>query len=198
MLEAFALDPLLTWEAKELSVSNSEYRVRRPKDQHLIHWAATDRPATDKRAKLDQANSQPKVEEVRQRQQQRQETEVVVNLGGSFIAAGSLADKVDDRLKSGHASAERTSGTDIHIDLGARDITQRLEQTRLQTVKEESLDTTTTREGEDSYLAKQMEYVMTNERAFKVLDRIEKKLSGQSLQVTYDVLPLIEFCGNRQ
>jgi hypothetical protein len=134
-------------------------------------------------------------------ERRRKETEVVVNLGGSFIAAGSLANPKVPHAGRGLARVEeesqRGSGS---IDVN---LTMDRGKERLVTVLESTAPSTTTHsqgltntgtgtavtrgtDGEESYMAKKMAHIMTNERAFKVLNRIEQKLAGTDSQLWGD------------
>jgi hypothetical protein len=144
-------------------------------------------------------------------ERRRKETEVIVNLGGSFIAAGSLAPKHnhrDDqnrglaRVNEDETMSERENGNDKSAGAGGPSIDVHLTSTargkdRLDTVPESippsttmsnltqantRTGTATATDGEESYLAKKMAHIMTNERAFKVLNRIEQKLAGTDRQ----------------
>lgn len=156
------------------------------RDQAVPPPIATDRPTSSRPLEKSLAT-----------ERRRKETEVVVNLGGSFIAAGSLADPKTPRgLPMVEEENQRGSGSidvNLTIDRGKE---------RLGTVPESIAPSTTAHshgatntgtgtgtavtggtDGEESYMAKKMAHIMTNERAFKVLNRIEQKLAGTDSQL---------------
>jgi hypothetical protein len=123
-----------------------------------------------------------------ERTRRERENEVIVNLGGSFIAAGSLAapkptaagvrldriDEVDSRNSS------------LEVDMGRLNIQNKGKsrtggRASLETVIESVQSGASTASNEESYTSKKLAHVMTNERAVKVLNRIEQKLAGNDM-----------------
>ena len=131
-------------------------------------------------------------------ERRRKEAEVVVNLGGSFIAAGSLVNPkvphTSRNLPRVEEENQRGSGSiDVHLtmDRGKERLGTVLESTAPSTANHSQGPTNTgtgtaitgATDGEESYMAKKMAHIMTNERAFKVLNRIEQKLAGTDSQL---------------
>lgn len=129
-----------------------------------------------------------------ERRKKEKATEVVLNLGGSFIAPGSLAKSKPANIRGlGRVQEEEEVGGSVDVDMNGNG----RKKGRLNTVHESRAsqpddrpNTTTTHtnatmttttaasQGDDSYMAQKMSHIMTNERAFKVLTRIEEKLAG--------------------
>jgi len=118
-------------------------------------------------------------------ERRKKDTEVVLNLGGSFIAPGSLARSKPVHLRGlGRVEEEATAGGSIDVDMmeggkkGRLGTVHESQASQPEVRPKTTATTTTTSEGDDSYMAKKMSHIMTNERAFKVLNRIEEKLAG--------------------
>lgn len=108
--------------------------------------------------------------------------EVVVNLGGSFIAAGSVvAPKRSVRFEPGKVIKEKQRPS-----VPANDATRSYAQASIPghvagNISRSGRQGSTASErveSEDSYVSRNLSHMMTNERAFKVLNRIEQKLAG--------------------
>ncbi|KAI5450344.1 hypothetical protein NCC49_003127 [Naganishia albida] len=189
MLEAFAYDPLLNWQAKEV-----ENQAKRLDEQPVLQASSSQggkprAPAEDKpvirqdelQAKFDKQISRVK--------------SLTISLGGSFIAAGSARNPLIKDAPNLTKILEEADA-DVPESVTSRDGANGAPATKLPEAVQAAAEVPTP-EGEDmtrraskpgaggsknseGYFAR-MAGTMTNDRALKVLTVIERKLQGRDV-----------------